>query len=78
MSQSNVERVIGVLATDEALRRRFASDPRATIDQLIDGGIELTHCEKRALLTLDPTQLDRFAEAIDGRLQKSDLKREDA
>ena len=75
MSQSNVERVVGLLATDEAFRLRFVKDPRATIQQLIETGMELTHCEERALAELDPLDLARFAEAIDPRLQKIDLKR---
>jgi hypothetical protein len=73
MSQLNVERVIGVLATDEAFRRRFIHDPRATLQHFIESGIELTACERHALAALDPLQLARFAEAIDARLQKSDL-----
>jgi hypothetical protein len=74
MSQSNVERVIGVLATDEAFRRRFLDDPRGTLQGLTESGIELTSSERRALATIDTLQLTRFAEAIDGRLQKTDLK----
>ena len=74
MSQPNVERVIGVLATDEALRRRFATDPRAALQLLVENGVELTMCERLALATLDPTELTRFADAIDARLQKADLE----
>lgn len=74
MSQAYVERVIGLLATDESLRRRFAEDPRATLQQLVDGGVELNGCERHALVSLDPVQLKRFAAAIDARLQKADLK----
>jgi hypothetical protein len=75
MSQVNVERVIGVLITDEAFRRRFAEDPKRALQNLAESGIELTEWERRALATLDPVQLDRFADAIDARLQKCDLKR---
>jgi len=74
MSQPNVERVIGVLATDEGFRRRFAADPCGALQQLIEGGIELTACERFALATLDPAELTRFADAIDARLQKTDLE----
>lgn len=74
MSQAYVERVIGLLATDEALRRRFEADPRATLQQLKESGIELTSCEHWALASLDPEQLTRFAAAIDTRLQKADLQ----
>ena len=74
MSQTYVERVIGLLATDEALRRRFAEDPRATLQQLVEGGVQLNGCERHALASLDLDQLKRFAAAIDARLQKVDLK----
>ena len=53
MSQAYVERVIGLLATDEALRRRFAEDPRATLQQLVEGGVQLNGCERHALASLD-------------------------
>jgi len=75
MSQRNVEKVIGVLVTDEELRRRFASDPKGTLESLIASGLELTMCELEALRTLNPRRLTHFAEAVDPRLQKSDLKR---
>ena len=73
MSQANVERVIGVLATDERMRRQFSRDPAATLRAMIESGTELTECERHALTHLDPRDLRRFADAIDARLQKSDL-----
>jgi len=75
VSQSNVERVVGLLVTDEAFRRRFAEDPRATLQQLIETGIGLTRCEQQAIAEIDLRELARFAELIDPRLQKIDLKR---
>lgn len=74
MSQLYVERVIGILATDEALRRRFIQDPRAALTELIGKGMELNHCEQYSLLRLDPRELARFSRTIDDRLQRSDLK----
>jgi hypothetical protein len=74
MSQSSVERVIGVLATDEAFRSSFAEDPHAAIRYATERGLELTPCERRALVRLDPQELDRFAASIDARLQKTDLR----
>jgi hypothetical protein len=73
MSQVNVERVIGVLATDEGLRLRFASKPRAVLQEMVERGMELTECEVYSLLALDPGDLERFAQAIGPRLQKTDL-----
>ena len=74
MSQGCVERVIGLLATDEALRRRFMASPRAALLELIERGMELNPCELRSLASLDPYELARFAEVIDARLQKVDLR----
>jgi hypothetical protein len=76
MSQVNVERVIGLLATDEAFRRRFKEDPQATLRTLIERGTALTPCEYHALASLDPRRLERFAGGLDPRLQKSDLRAE--
>lgn len=75
MSQANVERVIGRLATDEAFRRRFAEDRPALLAELAAAGVELTGCERRALEGLDVSAAGRFAAALDPRIQKCDLKR---
>jgi len=75
MSQRNVEKVIGLLATDESLRHRFVTDPEDTLASLLQEGLELNPCEIDALRSINPRVLARFAEAIDPRLQKSDLKR---
>ncbi len=75
MSQRSVERIIGVLATDEGLRRRFITDPRAALIDMMERGIELTECERWALSRIDARELARFAEAIDARLQKMELGR---
>jgi hypothetical protein len=74
MSQVNVERVIGVLATDEGLRRRFKADPTATLHDMIERGMELTDCERWAISRLDSHELERFADAIDARLQKTEWR----
>ena len=74
MSQSNVERLVGLLATDEAFRRRFTSDPRGTLQNMMDGGMNFTPCEFQALAAMDPDTLERFADAIDPRIQKCDLQ----
>jgi hypothetical protein len=78
MSQRNVERVIGLLVTDEGLRHRFLADPKGTLDSLIADGWELNPCEIEALRVLSPRRLAHFAEAVDPRLQKSDLKKQGA
>ena len=73
MSQPSVERVIGVLVTDEGLRRRFESAPQEVLQEMMRRGMELNHCEMRSLLSLDPGALSRFAEALDPRLQKTEI-----
>ena len=72
MSQVHVERVIGRLATDEGLRRRFTSDPCTALLEMVEKGMELTHRELHSLASLDPRALSHFAQAIDGRLQKAE------
>ena len=75
MSQKNVERVIGRMVTDEAFRHQFEEDSDAALQTLVEQGIELTTCERHALRSLDPAAVALFAEAIDPRLQKSDLQK---
>jgi len=70
MSQRSVERAIGMLATDEAIRLKFAHDPTGLLRELKEKGMEMTECEQWALSQLDPEALTRFADEIDGRLQK--------
>ncbi len=74
MCQANVERVIGLLATDEAFRRRFVENPQALLQTLIERGVELSPSEMHALALIDSDQLARFADALDPRLQKVDLR----
>ena len=74
MSQAHVERVIGQLVTDESFRRRFTNDPRSTLQDLARSGVELNPCEADALLRIDLRAIARCANALDPRLQKTDLQ----
>lgn len=74
MSQRNVEWVIGKLVTDEEFRRRFAAGPFPALRELIESGVELTHCEERVLAAFDMRLAARCAQKIDPRLQKADLR----
>ena len=74
MTQANVERVIGQLVTDEAFRRRFARDSRAALEELVPGGILLSHLEVEALLAINLRMLAFCAKGIDPRLLKCDLR----
>jgi hypothetical protein len=76
MSQVYVERVIGLLATDEVLRRQFERNPRAALLEIVRRGMDLTAIELWSLASLDPCELARFAQAIDARLQRTDLRGE--
>ncbi len=75
MSQRTVEAVIGRLVTDEGFRRRFRAGPAAVIDELVASGIALTPVERQALLELDATACDEFADRVDPRLQKVCLRK---
>lgn len=74
MSQANVERIVGRLVTDEEFRREFRDDPERVVRALAERGLELTRAEVGALVTLDPLTFDRFADALDPRLQKASLR----
>jgi hypothetical protein len=71
MSHRGVEIVLGRLATDEALRGRFAAQGRRMLEELIEQGLELSAVERAALEALDRKALERFAAALDPRLQKA-------
>jgi len=73
MSHRGVEIALGRLATDEALRQRFLESPARTLGELTALGIELSAIELGALATLEPAALQRFALALDARLQKAAL-----
>lgn len=73
MSQGNVERIVGRLATDESFRRRFWQEREATLAELVAKGWELNPCELRALAALTREAVEHFAAAIDPRIQKLDL-----
>lgn len=73
MSQRNVERVIGRLTTDEALRRRFSRDPVTTIREVAEVDVELNAAERQALAAIDHRLLSLFARALDPRIQKVEV-----
>ncbi len=74
MSQANVERIVGRLATDEDFRREFRTDPERVVRGLAERGLELTRAEISTLVVLDPRTLESFANALDPRLQKASLR----
>jgi len=74
MSQYNVERVIGRLITDEEFRGRFAENPRTVLEEITACGVELTGLELQVLASLDPDLTERYAQEIDPRIQKINLR----
>jgi hypothetical protein len=64
----NVEVLIGRLATDPELQRRFAEQPIAVLHEQ---RLELTEVEIAALAALDPDDLRAFTAALDLRLRKA-------
>ena len=74
MSQRAVEVVLGRLATDVALRRRFRESPGTVLRELIASGLELTPLECDALVGLEPAALQTFASAVDRRLRRAMLR----
>ena len=73
MTHRNVETLIGRLATDTLLRRRFLEDPRGVLTEYRDQGFELTSVENDALATMDARAMRAFAEAVDRRIQRVEL-----
>ncbi|MBI5445616.1 MAG: hypothetical protein HY900_30925 [Deltaproteobacteria bacterium] len=69
MSQKTVERILGKLATDEEIRQRFRAAPGEALANLACDD-SLTPVEREALCALDADLLDRFADALDPRIQR--------
>ncbi len=68
MTQRWIEIVIGRLVTDEALRRKFETDPLATLAEMAERGTELTPAEIAALVAIDPALWESAARLVDRRL----------
>ena len=71
MTHRNVENLIGRLATDPDLRRRFVDNPTGVLRELRDQGWELSSVELDALASTDPGALRSFADALDRRIRRS-------
>src|SRR5262245_59319329 len=73
MTHRNVEILIGKLATDAALGRRFANDPAAVLNELERQGLELTAVEIDALSSTDVAAIQTITRALDRRIRKAAL-----
>ena len=76
MTHRNVETLLGRLATDPLLRRRFAADPTGVLDQLREQGYELTGVEADALASTDADAIRSFAATLDRRIRRADVASE--
>ena len=72
VTHRSVETVIGRLATDPLIRRRFVENPAAVLQQLQDEGYELTAVEIDALAETDPEAIRSFAQSLDRRIRKAE------
>jgi hypothetical protein len=64
--------LIGRLATDPRLRRRFEDGPAALLHELVAQGYEFSIVEIDALATIDRESVRRFASTLDSRLRRVD------
>jgi hypothetical protein len=72
MTHRNVETLIGRLATDPELLRRFGGDPAAVLRELREHGYELTAVELDALAATDADAFRALASALDARIRRID------
>ena len=76
MSQRDVERILGRLATDQHWRHSFRPAPAETVDAMSAAlGLDVTPVERRALISLPADALDAFAASLDQRLQRVEAPR---
>jgi hypothetical protein len=73
MTHRNVETLIGRLATDPILRRRFVQDPVHVLREIREQGVELTTVEAEALALTDPDAIRSFADALDRRIRRAEV-----
>ncbi len=72
MSHRHVETLIGRLATDPQLRRRFDDSPAALLRELVSQGFEFSPIEVDALSAIDRASMRAFAATLDPRLRRLD------
>lgn len=70
MSQKTVAFFIGLLITDEGLRRRFKANPADAILAMDVLGYPLTAIERDVLLALDINGIERVGQQLDPRIRK--------
>jgi hypothetical protein len=73
MTHRNVETLIGRLATDPDLRRRFLENAQQVLREFGDLGYELTTVELAALASIDGDAIRSFARALDPRIRRAEV-----
>jgi hypothetical protein len=68
-----VEALIGRLATDPVLRRRFVENPVDVLREIREHGVELTSVEAEALALTDPDAIRSFADTLDRRIRRAEV-----
>lgn len=71
MTQRNVEIVLGRLATDPDLLRRFELDPGAVVRELEEQGHALTPIELEAVAATDLATVAALAARLDPRIRRA-------
>jgi hypothetical protein len=71
VTHRNVEALIGRLATDPAMRRRFVEDPARVLRELTEEGYELTPVEIDALASTNGDAIHSFADSLDRRIRRA-------
>ena len=74
MTHRNVEAFLGRLVTDPAMREKFAAAPAEVLEEMRRQGFELTAIELDALAATSAEAIGEFAEALDQRIQKADMR----
>ena len=68
-----METLIGRLATDPNLRRRFLEDPPKVLREFKEQGCELTAVELEALASINGDAIRSFAGALDRRIRRAEV-----
>jgi hypothetical protein len=71
VTHRNVEALIGRLATDPAMRKRFVDDPGGVLRELTEQGYELTPVEIEALASTNGDAIRSFADSLDRRIRRA-------
>ena len=78
VTHRNVEALIGRLATDPTVRRRFVDDPGGFLRELTAQGYALTPVAIEALASTTGDAIRLFADTLDSRIRRAALNADPA